>query len=193
MEAGPRDGGVHSHTGPRAAPPPPPPLGTQLRRGFLFSARNFSGCQRLSSAKTDQTRSISRFPTRGGPVGQNIKRKRVSELRGGTFGAAGFPPQSPPGTGKLRFRVFRPGRPELLRVPKAQNGAKATKLLFPADGGPSEREKSLPAKVRKPIPRTAWERWFSISGPHLLGGPPGALRVWLPAAAARTAGTTQVA
>ena len=52
--------------------------------------------------------SILRFPARGGLVGQNEKCKKVAQFLGETFGADGFPPKSPPSSGKLRVSVFSP-------------------------------------------------------------------------------------
>ena len=94
---------------------------------------------------------VSQVSTRGVPVGQDITCSKVAEFRGETFWAAGFPPQKvPPSTGKLCFSVFRPG-PEFLSVPKAQNGPKKTKLLFPAAGVPikqkNRREKGMRAHL----------------------------------------------
>ena len=62
------------------------------------------------------------FPARGGPVGQNVKRKKVTDNHPGQRGKF-FPCFGAPSTGKLRFSVFGPVL-ELLYVPAAQNGPK---------------------------------------------------------------------
>ena len=62
---------------------------------------------------------ISRFPARGGPVGQNVKCKKVADNHPGQGGIFFFR-FGTPSTGKLRFSVFSPG-PEFLQVPQAEN------------------------------------------------------------------------
>ena len=55
---------------------------------------------------------ISRFPARGGLVGQNVNCKKVADIHPGQRGNFFFH-FGTPGTGKLRFSVFGPG-PEFL-------------------------------------------------------------------------------
>ena len=54
------------------------------------------------------------------------------------WGGRGFPPKSAPSTGKLHFRVFRPG-PQFPSVAKAKTGHNTTKSPFPTGGGPTEK------------------------------------------------------
>ena len=94
------------------------------------------------------------------------------------FSGGRFPPTSAPGTGKLRSSVCGP-RPVLLSGPRAflgQRGLDPPSFVLSRPWGSDWRKHKMQNSCRQPS-GIACYHFFSISGPLLPGGPPGALRV----------------
>ena len=77
---------------------------------------------------------ISRFPVRGGLVGQNVKCKKAADNHPGQRGNL-FSRFGAPSTEKLCFSVLSRARNFCFRPKTGQN---TTKSPFPTDGGPTE-------------------------------------------------------
>ena len=120
--------------------------------GFPFSARsrNFSSCQRPSEAKMAGNPRISRFPARGGPVGQNVNCKKVADNYPGQ--RRNFPPRfRTPSTGKLCFSCF----PTAPGITVSAPGPKWAEIPLNHPFRPvgvSPQKSCSPRKLRKTVP-----------------------------------------
>ena len=75
-----------------------PPKSAPSTRKFCFSifGPGISLSAKACPSKNGLKLFISRFPARGGPVGQTVKCKKNAHFWREIFGAAGFPPQKCP-------------------------------------------------------------------------------------------------
>ena len=74
---------------------------------------------------------FSDFPPLGVRSAKTENVKKLLNFGEQFWGRPDYPSKSAPSTGKLHFRVFRPG-PEFLQVPKAKPGQNTTESPFPA-------------------------------------------------------------
>ena len=93
---------------------------------------------------------ISQFLTRGGPVGQNVKWKKVADNHLGSRGKFSFSVSGALAPGNCVF-MFSARARNFSTCPRPKTGQHTTKSPFPTGGGPTEK-KLFPRKLRKAIP-----------------------------------------